>query len=81
MKKLERPILADGEVTGHVHVLGSNDVDVFELDNGTREFSLKEPTPLIHDEHHAIEIPVGDWVSDKVMEYDHFKEEARKVAD
>lgn len=79
-KKLERPVLAEGEVTGHAHVLQGN-VNVYELNNGLREFSLKEETTLKHEEHNPIDIPEGDWVCDKVLEYDHFTEEARKVID
>jgi hypothetical protein len=80
-KKLERPVLADGETTGHAHVLDTCDVNVFEMDNGTREFSLSDITTVKHEEHKPIDIPKGDWVSDKVMEYDHFAEEAKKVQD
>ena len=76
MKKLERPVLADGEVTGHAHVV---DQDVFELDDGARTFS--GATTVKHEEHGPITIPEGDWASDKVLEYDHFAEEAKKVQD
>jgi hypothetical protein len=79
-KKLEKPVLADGEVTGHAHVLDSS-VDVFELDNGLREFSLETPATIKHEEHKPIVLPEGDYVSGKVLEYDHFAEEARVVRD
>lgn len=79
-KKLDRPILAEGEVTGHAHVLDS-DVDVFEMENGTKEFSIDKEVTIIHEEHKPIKIPAGDWVSDRVVEYDHLAEEARKVVD
>lgn len=80
MKKLDKPILADGEVTGHHHTL-DGDVAVFESDLGEREFSISEPTDLVHEEHGKIEIPAGEYSSDKVVEYDHFEKAARKVMD
>ena len=80
-KRLEKPILADGEVTGHHHMLDDSSIAVFENEDGTREFELNESTVLTHEEHKLISIPEGEWISDKVEEYDHFKEEARKVQD
>jgi hypothetical protein len=78
-KKLERPILAEGETTGHYHALSGN-VDVFE-ENDVREFRLDEPNTLTHQEHKKIEIPEGDYQSGIAIEYDHFLEESRKVVD
>jgi len=80
MKKLNESVLAEGEVTGHAHRLPST-VDVFEADNGEREFCTETAIPLTHEEHGEITIPPGDYSSDKVVEYDHFSEQARKVAD
>lgn len=80
MKKLEKPILAEGEVTGHAHVLEGN-VDVYELDNGLRQFNLDSPTTIVHEEHKKIELPPGEYLSGKVLEYDHFLEESRQVLD
>lgn len=80
IKKLEKPILAEGETTGHCHLL-TKDVDVFELETGEREFTLVEPTTLIHQEHKTLEIPSGAFISDRVIEYDPFLEKARKVRD
>jgi hypothetical protein len=79
-KKLLKPVLAEGEATGHAHTLES-DVDVFELENGIREFKLSQDTVLTHQEHNPITLPKGTYVSDKVIEYDHFTEEARQVQD
>jgi hypothetical protein len=79
-KKLESPVLAEGEVTGHAHVL-QGDVDVYEDENGYREFCIDKPTSLYHEEHNVITIPEGDYVSGKVLEYDHFAEEAKQVMD
>jgi hypothetical protein len=78
-KKLDRPVLAEGEVTGHAHVLDGL-VDVFEVD-GVREFYLRDETRLVHEEHRVIDIPAGEFQSGVAMEYDHFAEEAKRVVD
>lgn len=76
MKKLKEKVLAQGEVTGHAHRV---DVDVYEHENGTREFAGQ--TKVTHEEHGIINLPDNKYLSDKVIEYDHFDEEARKVVD
>jgi len=81
MKKLEKPVLAEGEVTGHAHVLEDPTIEVFEGENGLREFQTESPTRVVHEEHNPIEIPVGNFASGKVLEFDHFAEEARQVRD
>ncbi|HLD91473.1 MAG TPA: hypothetical protein VI911_10795 [Patescibacteria group bacterium] len=79
MKKLDRPVLAEGEVTGHAHVIDA-EVEVFE-DKDQRFFNLKESATIVHEEHKPITIPEGNYASGKVMEYDHFAEEAKQVTD
>ena len=80
MKKLKKSVLAEGETTGHAHVLDAN-VDVYEHDDGIKQFSLESDTTLIHEEHKPIILPKGEYCSDTVLEYDHFLEESRKVQD
>jgi hypothetical protein len=77
-RKLPEPILAEGEVTGHAHRLPRG-VDVYERPDGLREFV--GGGTLTHEEHGPVEIPIGEWVSGRVREYDHFAEEARQVQD
>ncbi|MEK6935621.1 MAG: hypothetical protein AABW67_02455 [Nanoarchaeota archaeon] len=81
MKKIEGKKLAEGEMTGHAHVL--NNSEVFELDNRLRIFNGNEQNTLTHQEHKPIVIPSkkGKYVSGKVLEYDHFTEEAKEVKD
>lgn len=69
--------LAEGEVTGHAHVLERS--DVFE-DDGYRYFSCDTDT-IHHEEHKPITLPRGKYASGIVSEYDHFAEEARNVKD
>jgi len=80
MKKLDKPVLAEGEVTGHAHKLEDETTEVFD-DGQTRTFNLKKPTVLRHEEHKPIELPTMEYESGKAVEYDHFVEEAREVAD
>jgi len=76
MKKLKNRVLAEGEVTGHAHRVT---VDVFEDDQGNKHFAGE--TDVTHEEHGKITLPNKKWVSGRVLEYDHFAEEARNVTD
>lgn len=80
MKKLEKPILANGETTGHAHRIDGA-VDVFECEDGTRQFENRQPVMVVHEEHNPVEVPTGKHESGIVQEYDHFAEEARRVQD
>lgn len=79
-KKLDRPVLAEGEMTGHAHLL-DGPVEVWEVDGLLREFSLTEPTSLTHQEHKTITLPARELMSGRALEFDHFAEEARTVQD
>lgn len=79
-KKLEKPILAEGEATGHHHAL-SGAVDVYQIDEDVKEFDLHENMDLTHQEHGTIALPKGKFESGQALEYDPFAEEAREVVD
>ena len=79
MKK-HKSVLAEGEATGHAHRL-VDDVDVVERDDGVRIFSLEKGCDVTHEEHGVVKLPKGDYLADRVVEQDHFAEEARRVAD
>lgn len=78
-KKLERPVLADGELTGHAHMLDS-ETDVFEHEDGVREFMVELPTTVRHEEHKPITLSPDKYLSDRVVETDPF-EGKRRVLD
>lgn len=84
--KAKRPssrgyVLAEGEVTGHAHtIVETGKAQLFESDNQVYLKVVKEVN-LKHEEHNAIIIPAGDYIVKKVIEYDHFAEEARAVRD
>ena len=75
-KKVAGNVLAEGEATGHAHRVT---VPVYEGELGTREFA--GPTTLGHEEHGPIQLPGIEMASGRVLEYDHFAEEARQVVD
>jgi hypothetical protein len=78
-KKLKKSVLAEGETTGHAHVLDMP-VEVTEREDGAREFSLPKKAIVKHEEHEPVTLPAGDYVSDIVRESDPFEGE-RKVQD
>jgi len=81
MKKLKRPILAEGEKTGHVHELIGEEAEVFLEDDATRTFTLKCPAVILHAEHASQPVRIGiPMRSDTVVEIDPFEGE-RKVQD
>ena len=77
MRKIKDGILAEGEVTGHAHRV---DADVYETEERTRVFKT-EGTSVKHEEHMGIELAPNEYESDRVIEFDHFAEEARVVID
>jgi hypothetical protein len=76
-----RIVLAEGESTGHAHVITDTDnCTAFETDEALYLRVINE-VEVKHEEHKIITLPPGDYKVRKVQEYDHFKEEARKVQD
>lgn len=76
-KKLEQPILAHGEHTGHYHEAKGEGVALY--DDGVLE--APHGAEVTHQEHAPVQIPPGTYTRLIVQEYDHFAEEARNVAD
>jgi hypothetical protein len=77
--------------TTNAHALYGGKFQLYK--DGERIFiDVKKPTKLDHvqdhtakkpkhAEHHAQEIPVGQWFVDELLEYDHMLEESRRVID
>jgi len=89
LKKVERKIvggnkprfiLAEGETTGHAHAI-CEDVGLFIDETGNLFMSSDKQVIVEHEEHGNVEVSAGTFKIDIVQEYDHFAEEARKVAD
>jgi hypothetical protein len=76
----EDRILVEGEHTGHAHRVAGRTAMLY-LVGLTCYLRTFEDTPIEHEEHRTIVLPPGDWQIDRVQEFDHFKEEARRVMD
>jgi len=73
-------VLAEGEATGHKHLAEAEDVRLYRHE-GTLYMSAPHGTTVVHEEHHPLQIPAGEYQFGIVREYDHFAEEARNVID
>jgi hypothetical protein len=73
-------ILAEGEETGHAHVINDLETEVFEKD-GVIFIKTSKSINIIHEEHKPITIESGIWQVGIVKEYDPFTEEIRQVRD
>jgi len=83
-KKIERKegkiVLAEGESTGHKHVITDDGAELYEKD-GKLYLSVEKEVTLTHEEHNAVKIKEGKYEVRRAKEYDHFLEESRKVRD
>jgi len=73
-------VLAEGEVSGHAHVLPT-EVPVFVREDGTLYVQTDTPVELVHEEHHVQTIAPGIYEVRKVREVDPFTDEIRAVQD
>lgn len=80
LKKSKRIRVAEGEATGHAHVLEPTEDATFLVDVDAEFVRIMGANGLlVHDEHTAIEIPEGDYRVVRQREYE--PEGARLVAD
>ena len=73
-------VLAHGETTGHAHRI-HNGAQLYVLEGQMFLKVLMDNAVVTHEEHGHITIPRGNYRVRKVVEYDHFAEEAREVRD
>lgn len=73
-------VLAEGEATGHAHRAGAG-AKLRRHNNRLYLEVAEDGTPVTHEEHKPILFPQGVWEVSRVLEYDHFAEEAREVRD
>ena len=76
-----RLVLAEGEVTGHAHVITDTKAATMHKVGDKLYVSAKKPVEVTHEEHGTVKLPKGTWEVSKVLEFDHFAMEAREVAD
>jgi hypothetical protein len=76
-------VLAEGETTGHAHVIDApaDDVDVFVDEKGELFVRAKKAVTIKHEEHKHQKIKRGVYKVGKVREIDPFSEEIRSVRD
>jgi len=73
-------VLAEGEVTGHAHVIDDIEAEVFEKD-GVMFIKTTKSINVTHEEHKPITLDAGIWQVGIVKEYDPFSVETREVRD
>lgn len=80
-KILDHLTLAIGEATGHHHTITEGDAELYDQEGTLFLRVMSEEAKLTHQEHNVVILPRGDYQIGIVQEYDHFAEEARRVAD
>jgi hypothetical protein len=80
-KRLHRIVLAEGEATGHAHVLNASPTDPADWwKEGDEQFAnLSSPAIVVHEEHSSIKMEEGTYRITRQREYS--PEEIRNVAD
>lgn len=86
LKKKPDYVLAEGEATGHHHVIDIDPLteaglDLLQDENGDLYLLTDKAVTVRHEEHNPITIDPGQYKIGRVREYDHFAEEARRVVD
>ncbi|MEM9542863.1 MAG: hypothetical protein AAGA60_25650 [Cyanobacteria bacterium P01_E01_bin.42] len=69
-EKLSHLTLAEGEVTGHSHRISNGEAELYEKDGTLYLRVLSDTATLSHEEHHAIDVPQGDWLVKIQREYE-----------
>lgn len=73
--------ILEGEATGHIHRVSPNclaTAEVYEID-GQLFLSSEEGISIVHEEHHTLQLPPGNYEIVRQREYS--PEEIRNVAD
>lgn len=80
MKTRTDNVIAEGEVTGHVHAVMGDEVSVLG-DSSDRSFVAPHGATIVHEEHEELTVLPGSYRTGIVREMDHFAEQIRLVAD
>lgn len=80
-KKKNDNIVAEGEVTGHMHRVLGEDTKVMVDSEGNLFVDAPSGTEVTHDEHGSIDVEPGQYEIRIVKEYDHLEQEVRDVQD
>jgi hypothetical protein len=79
IKRKGRLVLAEGEATGHAHVIKDRLARLFGDDDGNRYVSLEQDAVLEHEEHAPHRLEAGNYKVTRQREYS--PEAIRNVAD
>ena len=82
--KVDKHILAEGEVTGHHHKLvleSPDDVLLYEGPDNKTFLDIKTDTVLVHEEHGPINIDAGFYEFGQINEFDYSRHETIRVFD
>ena len=76
-------VLAEGEYTGHKHLLQTKEREGFNVFISGNDLFLEmlKPAKLSHEEHKTIEIEIGTYKINRENEYDPFLRQIRQVQD
>jgi hypothetical protein len=77
-------VLAEGETTGHKHVLrvpNVDDMEIFKTPEGGYYMRLKSEGTITHEEHRKVVVAPGTYKMVNEREYDWFGKATRKVQD
>lgn len=76
----KRLVVAEGEATGHNHVIEDEDAELIQI--GDRMLvRLAKAATIKHQEHNPITLAPGIWEVGRVQEFDYFKMMSRQVID
>jgi hypothetical protein len=76
----KRCVLAEGEHTGHSHVVEDDEAELIKI--GERMLlKLTKAATVVHEEHKPITLSPGIWEIGRVQEYDYYSRMARPVQD
>ena len=76
----KRIVLAEGEHTGHAHVIKDDEAELIQI--GERILlKLTKDSTVLHEEHKPITLSPGIWEIGCVQEYDYFSKMKRAVID
>jgi hypothetical protein len=73
-------VLAEGESTGHAHVVDSDDCEMFAA-SGRRWLNVTSQVIVKHEEHGPLTLDEGVYEIKIVREMDPFEREIKNVAD
>lgn len=77
-------VLAEGETTGHKHVISVpqlEDMEIYRTTDGGMIMRLKREATISHEEHKIIKVPAGDYKLYNEREMDWFSLSVRRVID